>query len=336
MFSIRPILSPAVLVLFAGCAGFFGEKKAAIPSPSVDWIARGDSAYEAGTYAEAVLRYREAAKSGQQPAVAYFNMAHCLVRLDRQKEALAAYRQSVREAPGFLRAHQNLAALYQLNGEPVLAAKHYQRVIEIDPSDKNAYYRLGEMARDLGDCAEASRWFEKTIVLAPNDEASWSAMVQCHLQALDTVAAAVALERYGETGEAGSWALLLLGDLRAQAGDAQGALSSWEKAASRDSTDKRPWLRMARLQRSLGHSAEAAITLETLLKTHANQAELWTSLAGLRFEAGDPIGAQEAYVKAYRLGDAEGLRGLERLAAWYERRGEAQAAASVRSVLAAR
>jgi tetratricopeptide (TPR) repeat protein len=308
--------------------------RAAEAAAPVNWIARGDSAYEREDFAEAVVYYRESARLGTQPAIAWFNAANALVRLDRTAEATEAYRRSVRAAPEFLKAHQNLAALYQLAGNVPDAARHYEQAARLDSADANARFRLGELAQQAGDPGEALRWYDAALRANPLHEGAASGTTQVLLAARDTAAALLWMEQYtGRTTKPAAWALMLYADLTVASGRREEGIRLYREAAAVSPGDARPWLRMARALRASGRPLEAGIALRQGLEGSPTRGELWSALGSLRFEGGDPIGAREAFARAYRLGNPEGLQGLEMLAAWHERRLENAAAAAVRDTL---
>src|SRR5690606_36190064 len=176
-------LSAAVLTL-AGCALFRDYSRSEnreTAAPAENFIAKGDSVYEHGAFAEAALHYRESARRGEQGPVAWFNFANAMVRLDRTPDAMEAYRRALAAAPGFLKAHQNLAALCQIQGDLAAAARHYMAAARIDSSDANSRFRLGEMAQKAGDYAEAQAWYEKTLKADSLDEGAHSGLSQVYL-----------------------------------------------------------------------------------------------------------------------------------------------------------
>lgn len=335
MFSLIRIV--AITLPLAGCALFRDYSKLDAPqamAPTINWMAKGDSAYERGAFAEAALNYRESARKGEQTAVAWFNFANAMVRLDRIPDAMEAYRRALAAAPEFLKAHQNLAALYQLQGELPGAAHHYQAAARIDSSDANSRFRLGEMAQKSGDWNEAALWFEHAIRADSLDEAAHSGMTQVLLLMQDTARALTFLERYNaKTKSPKSWALMLQGDLRVRLGLVDPALQAYQEAALADTADMRPYLRMAKALRGVDRSLEAAIVLEDALRTRPTRGELWAASGNLRFESGDPIGARMAFERAFKLGSPDGLAGLEMLAEWHQRRGESDAVLAVRNAL---
>jgi tetratricopeptide (TPR) repeat protein len=343
-FRVQPIVKSlafagfaAIAFSLAGCALFKDYSKLDAPqasAPIINWMAKGDSAYERGAFAEAALHYRESARSGEQIAVAWFNFANAMVRLDRVPDAMEAYRRALAAAPEFLKAHQNLAALYQLQGDLPGAARHYLAAARIDSSDANSRFRLGEMSQKSGDWNEAALWFERAIAADSSDEAAHSGMTQVLLLMQDTARALAFLEKYNaKTKNPKSWALMLQGDLRVRLGLVDQALQAYQEAALADTADMRPYLRMAKALRLTGRSLEAAIVLEDALQVRPARGELWAASGNLRFESGDPIGARTAFSRAYRLGSPDGLAGLEMLAEWHQRRGESDAALAARNAL---
>jgi tetratricopeptide (TPR) repeat protein len=324
-------------LLLSGCALLRDYSKldmAPLAEPTINWMAKGDSAYERGAFAEAALHYRESARQGEQIAVAWFNFANAMVRMDRVPDAMEAYRRALAAAPGFLKAHQNLAALYQLQGDLPGAGRHYQAAARIDSADANSRFRLGEMSQRSGDWNEAALWYERALRADSLDEASHSGMTQVLLLMQDTARALTFLERYNAKSKSPkSWALMLQGDLRVRLGLVDPALQAYHEAALADTADMRPFLRMAKALRGADRSLEAAIVLEEALRARPARGELWAAAGNLRFESGDPIGARAAFARAYMLGSSDGLSGLEMLAEWHEGRGESEAALATRNSL---
>lgn len=334
--SVLLLVRAALLMMLSGCALFrdYSRIEPVAAVQAENFIAKGDSAYERGAYAEAALSYRESARRGEQTAVAWFNFANAMVRLDRVPDAMEAYRRAVAAAPGFLKAHQNLAALYQIQGDISGAARHYQAAARIDSSDANSRFRLGELAQKTGDLAEAVSWYERAIAAGGQDEAAHSGMTQVYLLTGDTAKALALLERYNANAKTPrTWALILQGDLRVRKGLVDPALQSYQEAAAADTADIRPFLRMAKALRSSDRSLEAAVVIEQALSTRRARGELWAAAGNLRFESGDPMGARQAYARAYQLGSSDGLDGLEMLAEWHEKRGEREAAVATRNAL---
>lgn len=93
---------------------------AAPPDHALQWVHRGDDAYERGEYAAAVHFYERAETETTDPGLVSFNKAAALYRLGRYLEAAQAYRCSQEDATGARRArvHYDLGnCLAQQAGE---------------------------------------------------------------------------------------------------------------------------------------------------------------------------------------------------------------------------
>jgi tetratricopeptide (TPR) repeat protein len=331
---IRGVPLLAAAYLLAACALFRDYSRVEAPAeavPPVDWLARGDSAYEREEYAQAVVHYRESARQGNQPAVAWFNAANALVRLNHPAEAREAYRRSVAAAPNFLKARQNLAALCQLQGDMVEAARHYEAAARLDSADANSRFRLGELAQQAGDPVEALRHYESALGVDGLHEGAASGMAQVLLAGRDTAAALLWMQRFNARNPKPlPWSLILEADLSLQAGMREQAAQVYREAAAANPGDARPWTRLAKMARQEGRPLEASVLLGQALQAAPGRGELWAALGSLRFEGGDPAGARDAYLRAFRLGSADGFQGLQVLIAWHEKRHEEGAARTIR------
>jgi tetratricopeptide (TPR) repeat protein len=208
--------------------------------------------------------------------------------------------------------------LHQLAGNIPDAARHYEAAAKIDSSDVNSRYRLGELAQQTGDGSEALRWYEQALRADPLHEGAASGLAQVLLAARDTTAALLWMERYNGTAATrarpAAWALILQADLAVAKGQTEEGTRLYREAAAVSPSDTRPWLRMARALRTAGRPLEAGLALRQGLEAAPSRGELWAALGSLQFEGGDPHGARNAYSRAFRLGSAEGLQGLEMLA----------------------
>lgn len=338
MTMIRPLAIAAALlaVLTAGCAST--RPSAAAPEPVADtnWVALADAAYEDGRYATAALRYREAARRGQQTALSWFNFANAMVRIERTDEAVLAYRRSIAAAPSFLRAHQNLAALLQIKDDLVGAATHYAIASRLDSTDADSRYRLGELALRSGDPIEAAQWFERARALDGQDEGAASGLAQAWLAAHDTSEADVSIARFNASSlDPRAWAHILEADLAGRRALHLEATTLYGSAAASDTNSPQAFVREARMHHRAGKPALAAVAQLSAVRRSPQDGSLWGVLGRYRLEALDPSGALEAWREGFLLGDPGSADGLEALAAWHERRGEDQAARAARTALEA-
>ena len=139
----------------------------------------------------------EAPESGapRTKAGAHYNLGLALVRLEKDDEAVVAFKQAVAADPRYAAAHAQLGDAYAQRGRVDLAIDHYFKALAIDPRMAQAHENLGLawLAAQQPDKARVE--FERTVHLRPRSPA---ALVE--LAILDVAAGRtqVALERLAE------------------------------------------------------------------------------------------------------------------------------------------
>jgi tetratricopeptide (TPR) repeat protein len=67
-------------------------------------------------------------------ALAHFNLGNICEELDRLKEAIDHYQIAISLQSSYADAHYNLALVFERQGEPMLAAKHWRTYLKLDPT----------------------------------------------------------------------------------------------------------------------------------------------------------------------------------------------------------
>lgn len=83
------------------------------------------------------------ARVDEKNPLAWFVQGRALGELGRHVEAIAAYRQNVRIAPGDVWARNNLGNAWRDSGRPREAMQAYRAAVEIDPDYVQAWHNLG-------------------------------------------------------------------------------------------------------------------------------------------------------------------------------------------------
>ncbi len=73
------------------------------------------------------------------------------------------WKSTLRINPKSFHAHNNLASIYDENGQLQKAMYHYHKAIEIRPSDAIPYYNLANTLKNRGDLYEAIRYYKKAL-----------------------------------------------------------------------------------------------------------------------------------------------------------------------------
>ncbi|MBA3438470.1 MAG: tetratricopeptide repeat protein [Pyrinomonadaceae bacterium] len=90
-------------------------------------------------------------------------------KLGRYKEALEAFKQSVRLAPNHAESYYYLGMTYSRLGRYIEAVKAFRSVINLDPKDSAAHANLGALLAYFGQYGEALEILNQAIRLQPND-----------------------------------------------------------------------------------------------------------------------------------------------------------------------
>jgi len=85
----------------------------------------------------------------------------------RAEEACGRYREAVRAAPGYARAHLNLGIGLEAAGAAEAAISSYEAALAIDPADPFAAYNLGKLRYTRGEPAEAERLLRQALSSRP-------------------------------------------------------------------------------------------------------------------------------------------------------------------------
>jgi tetratricopeptide (TPR) repeat protein len=127
----------------------------------------GVMAHQVGEYAAAVDILGAAIAADGGKAHYHFNRGVSLQALDRQAEAVAAYRDATRLAPEYRAAWENLGVALQDAGDADGAMDAYRRAKQIDPDSKIARLNLGTLLANSGRAADAQAEFAALIALTP-------------------------------------------------------------------------------------------------------------------------------------------------------------------------
>jgi len=238
----------------------------------------------------AVLQYDAAiAASGGGMAEAWLNRGAALRRLGRTDEAIASYRRALEVRPGYPGAWYNIGVGLGDAGDHAGAAVAYERCLDLDPGRSRAWYNLAMQRVRLGDEAGALPAFSSAIAVNPTYESAWYnlAVFQRRLGHPDAGASLDSLVNRFPQNEKGWYNR---GVFLADAGDAPGAIASYQRA----------------------------------IEVSPTYAAAWNNLAGVLHDEGDREGALTAFREAVQLApEGAGYRfnlglQLERMGSWDE------------------
>ncbi|MGH8699723.1 MAG: tetratricopeptide repeat protein [Burkholderiales bacterium] len=109
----------------------------------------------------------------------------------RVEEACERYREAVRAAPGYAKAHLNLGIGLEAAGAAEAAIRSYEAALAIDPADPFAAYNLGKLLYTRGVPAEAERMLRQALQSRPGFPEA-QVVLSCVLESRGNLSAAAA------------------------------------------------------------------------------------------------------------------------------------------------
>ncbi len=129
---------------------------------------RGNSLFDTGLVAEAIVCYRQAVALAPAYADAHNNLGIALFAQGQPNEASECFRKAVEINPIYANALNNLGNTLKTQGLFSEAADCYRRALRINPGHPNAHNNLGNALKEQGLLAEAADCFRKAIQIVPN------------------------------------------------------------------------------------------------------------------------------------------------------------------------
>ncbi|MEW6456575.1 MAG: tetratricopeptide repeat protein [Acidobacteriota bacterium] len=110
----------------------------------------------------------------------HFKKANKLYSDQNYKKAIEEYEETMKYAPNLASAHFYLGSCYQLLFKPGIesednkkkaekAIEHFNRVLELDPNNKDVFYNLGDIYDRLRNFEQAEKYYKKILELDPKN-----------------------------------------------------------------------------------------------------------------------------------------------------------------------
>lgn len=254
-------------------------------------INAGLTAFDAADFAQALVFFEEAleaAEDGEQTSGARTFRANSLDMLDRYGEAVEAYEEVIREAPGWWEAHANLGICHARNDHPEAAEAILRRGLESCPGSPEIRDELAaHLLAEKKDPREALALAEEAVALGRDE-----------LRHLHTLAEA-----------------------RLAAGDESGAEKTYREVLSLDPENPDAHLELGLLHDRRGEAAEAEEHFMESLKADPSNPRTLYSYASIYYAANDLETAEEILIRA-TASDPGYSPALSALASIRARRGE--------------
>jgi tetratricopeptide (TPR) repeat protein len=113
---------------------------------------------------------REALRQDARHAKVHVELGKVLARMERNREAIEAYRAALGVEPGDWRTHLSLGLLHRREGEAAAAEDAFRMAAGLEPRSAMAHIQLGETLLELGRSGEAAGSFETALRISPGSD----------------------------------------------------------------------------------------------------------------------------------------------------------------------
>ena len=212
---------------------------------------------DARQYEEAETATRKALEMGLTGPATWVILARALEGLGRVDEAIAAYREVLRQSPLSVDPNRELAQLlWMRTGDVELASDHLRRQLQMHPDDLNLIRILAKLTRISGDPAGALRILEEAIerVATPDEHLFLDAAELATAQGQPRAALAYA-RRANELAPNLDRMLVIMADACLGVGEAEEALGICKRLLDHNPDDQNALARQATALRLMGDPA---------------------------------------------------------------------------------
>jgi tetratricopeptide (TPR) repeat protein len=195
-----------------------------------------------------------------------------------------------------------LGNCYEAGQQPQLAARAYQRAMDMEPSQVSRYEDMISLQLDMGKTSAAMDFLKRALAIAPNDARVWVWKGNAELRTNSYKDALDSFLRASKLDGANADALLGLAGAKALAGLHEAAISEYQNGISRFPGDARFYVACAAMFLASANSLELQSQTESLLKEAikltAHSAEAHYQLGQLALQRGKLAEAETEFRSA--------------------------------------
>ena len=301
-------LRPDFRGLFVALTAAFAVATPAVAGSLLD---SANGLYNAGKLSEAISIYGEAAQSGENRTLCYFNMGNACFRMDSIAQSIVWYRAASDEAPDFFRAHLNLAIAFHSLDDMGNCIASVSRALELEPRDTKAMLIAAAAYRRAGALPEAICAFEQLVAEDAGSHDALIALGEMYRELDDFEAARRWLDLYPDSGANAGYALNLLAEMYEQEGRIDKTIHCLQRLRHINPDESRLALRICLLHEMAGRRLVAFEEAKAALTLFANDGDLALFAGNCAFSLGHWAEAEYYYGIAKARGLPGAIVGLE-------------------------
>jgi len=140
-----------------------------------EWLIKGNTAYNAKDYDEAIKCYKQATALDPSFASAYYNLGIVYAAKGMLDEAISAYKKVLTIKPDYYTARNNLGSAYIKKGMLDEAISELERVLASNPDFPHAHFNLGECYFTKGNkTLAADHYYKAGILFVGRGDKEWA------------------------------------------------------------------------------------------------------------------------------------------------------------------
>jgi tetratricopeptide (TPR) repeat protein len=161
---------------FKAALNYFQDAVEARPDDAEAWFGLGNCYIGLEQPEDAIAAYRQVIRNDPQNAVAYYNLGVYYRQLGRHEAALATFEAALAMAPDHIPSRFEMGETLHAMGRDTEAKTAYADIIAQAPRFYPAYFRMGIVCNQLGQYEEAIAAQEKVLALKPDFAPAYFAM----------------------------------------------------------------------------------------------------------------------------------------------------------------
>jgi tetratricopeptide (TPR) repeat protein len=297
------------------------------------YLSQANDAYRRGDYKQATVFYKKAFAAGENPALVFFNLGNSYYQLDSLHKAVVYYESAIQDAPDFFRAYLNLGIIYyDFEDWPnAIAALESARTLE--PENIQVLMMLAIAYKYLENYGLSVISLTEVLELDPAQVDCYFLLYDVYQILEDWESATFYLNRYPDRGKRADEKYRLLGEMAEIDRDFERAAVCYQRQAELAPGNRWAFYKLVEANHKCGRILFALEKAHFALDKFSDFEEIALLAGNIAFKAGYLREAQKFYSRAYRMGHASGLIGLQNLLKTFRNQNNSSMARQVETLI---